>query len=111
VAVENVPFEYALPMLTGWALGYGIPTRGCDDEHIAELGVWIDAFQYEKTPAAPAGTLRYTISAILRDDNGLPGYFDRHKVSVLGLRATAAAQPGRPAPRPINIDETRPPPA
>ncbi len=31
--IENVPFEFAIPMLTGWELGYL-----CDDEWVKEMG-------------------------------------------------------------------------
>src|ERR1700752_1098916 len=33
--IENVPFAFAIPMLTGWTLSYG-----CGDEHITEAGIW-----------------------------------------------------------------------
>ena len=33
--IENLPFEYAIPMLTGWEL-----VLGCDDEHVKEIGIW-----------------------------------------------------------------------
>lgn len=79
--VENVPFEYAVPMLTGWELTYP-----CDDENVAEIGVWITEFQYDKPAGEPTGTLRYTISSILRDQDGDPGHRFGHRVTILGLK-------------------------
>jgi hypothetical protein len=78
--IENLPFDYALPMLTGWNLTYS-----CDDEHVAEVGVWLEDFSYEKAPDAPTGTLRYTLGSVLRDKEDGPNHTIRHKVDVLGL--------------------------
>lgn len=78
--VENVPFELAIPVLSGWELAYG-----GDDEHVTELGIGIDEWRYEKDPAAAVGTLRYTLTSVLRDKDGSPGHFSQHKVTVLGL--------------------------
>lgn len=86
VAVENVPFEYAIPMLTGWNLHYG-----CDDEHVAEVGTWLDEFSYDKAPGASTGTLRYKVSSVLQDKDGSPGHFNSHKVTILGFKPTASA--------------------
>lgn len=86
VVVENVPFEYAFPMLTGWNLGYG-----CDDEHVSAVGIWLDEFQYEKIPADPTGTLRYKVSSTLKDKDGSPGHFSSHKVTILGFKPVASA--------------------
>ncbi|BCG46598.1 hypothetical protein GEOBRER4_n1404 [Citrifermentans bremense] len=86
VAVENVPYEYAIPMLTGWDIGCG-----CDDEHVTEVGTWLDEFHYDKAPNAPAGTLHYKVSSILRDKDGSPGHAYSHKVSILAFKPTASA--------------------
>src|SRR5262249_29801638 len=80
IAIDRVPFRYAVPMLTGWELAYGRA-----DRHVQQLGVWIDQFSYEPTPATTTGTLRDTLSNLLLDD-GEPGYYARHKVTILGLR-------------------------
>jgi hypothetical protein len=83
--IDSIPFEYAVPMLTGWDLQYG-----CDDQHVKEIGVWIeDDWSYS------AGTLRYKLSSILRDDDNDPEHFRRHKVSVLGLRPLARVAAGK----------------
>ncbi|UFS71893.1 hypothetical protein LPW11_06785 [Geomonas sp. RF6] len=85
VVVDNVPFEYALPMLTGWNLYYG-----CDDEHVTEVGTWLDEFHYDKSPGTPTGTLHYKVSSILRDKDGSPGHAFSHKVTILGFKPTSA---------------------
>jgi hypothetical protein len=81
--IENIPFEYAIPMLTGWELHYL-----CGDHHVKEIGVWIDDWSYTKDPGAQAGRLHYKLSSILSDDGNLDHVFS-HKVSVLGLRPLA----------------------
>jgi hypothetical protein len=75
-------------MLTGWELGYL-----CDDEHVKEIGIWIDEWSYEKAPGAPAGTLRYKLSSILKDKNDYPPHYRDHKVTILGLRRTTGRTP------------------
>ena len=88
--IDNIPFEYAIPMLTGWELYYF-----CDDENVKEIGVWIDKWSYDKDPAAPTGSLRYTLTSALHDKDNDPGHFCNHKVTILGLRPTAGVIPGR----------------
>jgi len=77
--IENLPFEYAIPMLTGWEL-----VSGCDDEHVKEIGIWIEEWSY--VPGAQGGTLRYKVSSILRDKDSEPGHSRSQKVTILGLR-------------------------
>ncbi len=81
--IDNVPYKYAIPMLTGWKLGYG-----CDDEHVKEIGIWIDEIHY-KDPGDPVGRLRYKLSSILRDNDNQPFFTPRQKVIVLGLKPVA----------------------
>lgn len=88
VVIENVPYEYAIPMLTGWELHYGF----CDDEHVAKLGMWLDEIHYDKTPGAPTGTLHYKVFSILKDRNDNPGYGYSHKVTILGLKPVTSAR-------------------
>jgi hypothetical protein len=76
--VENIPFECAVPMLTGWELKYG-----CDDEHVTEMGIWIEGWSYSLGPQG--GTLRYTVSSVLRDKDSDPEHTRAKKVSILGL--------------------------
>jgi hypothetical protein len=84
--VDNVPFGYAVPVLTGWHLEYP-----CSDHHVETIGVWIKGFSYEKAPSAATGTLFYTIESILADDAilGTHGGEAYYQVSVLGLNPSA----------------------
>lgn len=84
ITVDNIPYTYAIPMLTGWNFQYP-----CRDNHVREIGTWIDEFKYDKLPTAN-GTLTYTITSILHDDSNNGGLCS-NKVSILGLRRTAGA--------------------
>lgn len=83
--IKNIPYEYAMPMLTGWELGYR-----CDDEHVTEIGTWIDDIHYIKSPGSSLGTLSYRLSSILRDKDGSPGHYFNHRVTVLGVKPTGS---------------------
>lgn len=74
VVIDNIPYAYAIPMLTGWDLNY--PD---DNHHVREIGIWLDDLHYA------AGVLSYKVSAVLHDDSG-HGHFSSHKVTILGLR-------------------------
>jgi hypothetical protein len=86
--VENVPFEYAIPMLTGWELRYV-----CENHHVKEIGIWIDDWRYEKDPANPHGRLSYKLSSVLRDKDDDPGHQRTHKITILGLRPATGRTP------------------
>ncbi len=86
VVIDNIPYAYAIPMLTGWQLAYGCPR----DHHVREVGISIDNLHYDKDPVASSGTLRYRVSSILRDDSDHRHAF-RHKVTILGLHPLVAA--------------------
>jgi hypothetical protein len=79
VVVMDVPFQVAVPMLTGWELSY------CRDHHLREIGVWIDSFSYSLNPLTQTGTLRYRLSRVLRDD-GDADFSSQHSVNILGFR-------------------------
>jgi hypothetical protein len=96
--IENIPFEFAIPMLTGWDLEYA-----CSDQHVKEIGMYIRQWSYQPPAGGTGGTLRYTLSSILEDDDGFPPYFHSHKVTVLGLRPLSGGKvvkgiPTAPAP-------------
>ena len=79
-SVENVPFDYAIPVLTGWDMAYV-----CTDHHVERIGVYLVEFEYvKKDPNATTGTLNYTIFSTMRDDSD-NGHVARYKVSILGL--------------------------
>lgn len=79
--VEHIPFECAVPMLTGWELEYG-----CSDHQVTEMGIWIDEWSYAL--GGQGGTLRYKVSSVLRDKDGKPEHGRTKKVAILGLIAT-----------------------
>lgn len=81
--IDDIPFEYAIPVLNGWSLYYQ-----CDDEHVKEIGIWIHDVEYKKIPGELTGTLKYKVSSILVDNDWEPGHVARHKVSILGLVGT-----------------------
>lgn len=87
--VLAVPFEFAIPVLTGWDLSYH-----CDDEHVAEVGAWIPEWKWEPGALSAGGTLTYTVETRLEDDDGLPGFLDRTQVKILGFRRITPT-PGR----------------
>lgn len=101
VEIQNIPFDYAIPMLTGWELAYV-----CDDEHVKLIGIRLEDIAYEKDPAETTGTLRYTLVSELRDDDTSPGHVSRHKVTILGLngREPSDLVPHESAPQFCNKD-------
>ena len=88
--IENVPFEYAVPVLKGWDLGYL-----CTDHHVRQMGASIRDFRYERAPDAKTGTLYYTLSLLLNDDSGNLNY-GQASVDILGMNALGLG------PHPIN---------
>jgi len=79
MVVENLPFDYAVPVLSGWSLGYAK-----DDHTIVDLGINIESFSYEPPAAGQSGKLRYTLKAITDNgENHKPAL--RYRVGVLGI--------------------------
>ena len=85
--IENVPFQHAVPVLTGFDMSYG-----CGDQHVMEVGARVVDFRYERQPGSATGTLRYRLESVLRDKSGGPNHRVDHRVHVLGFG------PGRPVP-------------
>jgi len=85
VVVDNIPYKYAIPMLTGWDIGY----EGTD-QHVKQIGIWIDEIKW--TPGDPTRTLRYKVSSMVRDNDSDPPNYFRHKVTILGLGPATGAQ-------------------
>lgn len=87
VVIEGIPFDYAIPMLSGWNLSYDF-----GDEHVEKVGVWLSDIEYDPpqpsgsggVPELSGGTLRYKITSVLKDD-GSPSYFVDHNVHILGF--------------------------
>ena len=64
----QVPFSYAVPMLTGWGI-----ENECDDSHVSQIGAYIDHFSYTAHPdlaTATSGTLCYQVVTSLSDNSG-----------------------------------------
>lgn len=84
VVIENLPYTCAVPMLTGWEIGYEPPGEG--DQHVKELGIFLENVSYERPSGSSVGTLRYRISSIVVDNDAFPENYFRHKMTILGLK-------------------------
>jgi len=80
IVIENLPFDYAVPVLSGWFV-----RQLCDDEHVKDIGVWLDNIAYDKDQDEPTGTLRYTVHSILLDNDDDRVHLAGHKVDILGI--------------------------
>jgi len=81
VVIKNIPFQYAVPMLTGWELGYS-----CNDEHIRKAGVRIESWSYIKDPVNGTGTLSYKLSSDFSDKDNNNSTYRSHNVTILGIK-------------------------
>jgi hypothetical protein len=81
--VRGIPYDVAIPVLTGWDLAYG-----CNDQQVQEIGAWIGGFDYDPatTQLQSNGRLSYTVRTVLHDRNGVDVQHSRHSVSMLGFR-------------------------
>ncbi|MEO7358343.1 MAG: CARDB domain-containing protein [Ignavibacteria bacterium] len=79
--IKNIPFQYAVPMLTGWELGYF-----CDDENIKRAGIRIENWTYTRDPLSGTGTLRYKLSSDFADKGNDNSTFRSHNVTILGIK-------------------------
>ncbi len=77
--VNGVPFQFAIPVLSSWELAYGI-----NDESVRELGVWIPHWKWTQAPNG--GSLSYTLSSILDNDDHWPFFVTRAQIKILGFR-------------------------
>ncbi|MEW6271560.1 MAG: hypothetical protein AB1689_19940 [Thermodesulfobacteriota bacterium] len=80
VRVDDVPFAYGVPMLTGWDVG-----TLCDDEEIERIGAWIDSWHWERPAGAETGTLYYTVRSITEDKEPDSPTADGFQVEILGI--------------------------
>ncbi|MCB1984625.1 MAG: hypothetical protein H6936_07030 [Burkholderiales bacterium] len=78
--IYDLPYDYAIPMLTGWDLNYE-----CGDQHVQRAGIWIHDIRFDPE----SNGLEYKLSSILRDRNGAPSFNTAHRVSVLGLNRSS----------------------
>ncbi|MEP7145603.1 MAG: CARDB domain-containing protein [bacterium] len=79
--VKNIPYKFAIPILTGWELGYV-----CDDEHITKAGIRIDNWNYSKDPLTGKGVLTYKLSSDFSDKNDDNPDFRSHNITILGIK-------------------------
>ena len=86
VEIRDIPFDYAVPVLTGWELGFH-----CGHQHVKSIGIRLEEIEYEKDPAEATGILRYKMISELRDDENNPGVVSSHKVTILGLNGREPA--------------------
>lgn len=100
VVVDNVPFDYAVPMLSGWYIG----GNSNSDSHIKDIGVWIESFNYSKTADRDVGTLTYTIKSVFRDKGSHGAGRPDYQVSILGLNPKGIVL-SNPVPGPGTIHE------
>ena len=103
VVIDDVPFDYAVPMLTGWDLA-----SADSDRHIKDIGAWIENFEYTKAPGAERGILTYTIKGVFEDKGGIDiTHTPRYQVSILGLnRSNLVTVPGGGFPATLENSES-----
>lgn len=82
---NHVSFDVAVPVLTGWDLAYP-----CNDQHVEEIGTWIEGFKYTGPTRSTGGVLEHTLRSVLHDKDKGDGHRFRHRVSILGFNRTAA---------------------
>ncbi|MEO8446423.1 MAG: CARDB domain-containing protein [bacterium] len=87
--VKNIPYAYAVPVLTGWELGYN-----CDDENIKRVGIKIENWSYTRDPLTGLGTLRYKINSDLFDKNADNSNYRSQNVTILGFKPVAGVKLG-----------------
>lgn len=74
--INDLPYDYAVPMLTGWDLTYE-----CEHQQVQQAGIWIHDIRFDPN----SNSLEYKVSSILRDQDGAPSFNAAHRITVLGL--------------------------
>lgn len=74
--IHDLPFDYAVPMLTGWDL-----SSECDNQRVQQAGIWVHDIHFDPD----SNGLEYKVSSILRDKDGVSGFNATHRITVLGL--------------------------
>lgn len=90
--IEELPYDYAVPLLTGWDLSYE-----CGQQRVQRAGIWIHDVRFDPI----SQSMEYKVSSILRDLDGSPSFNAGHRVTVLGLNRLNSAS-SYPSPE-INI--------
>jgi len=74
--INDIPYDYAVPMLTGWDLSYE-----CEHQQVQRTGIWIHDIRFDPD----SNSMEYKVSSILRDQDGAPSFNAAHRITVLGL--------------------------
>ncbi len=74
--INDLPYDYAVPMLTGWDLSYE-----CENQRVQRAGIWIHDIRFDPN----SSSMEYKVSSILRDQDGAPSFNATHRITVLGL--------------------------
>lgn len=77
--IDDVPYTWAVPMLTGWDVGLTC------DEHVKKIGAWIEDFAWVPVAGTGKGTLYYTVRTMLEDKNPDRRLIDGAQVEILGI--------------------------
>jgi hypothetical protein len=76
----DVPYSYAVPVLSGWELGFV-----CTDHHVRQIGAAIVDWRFEPRADGLGGSVFYTVEQVLGDDSDNINYA-RVSVDILGLK-------------------------
>lgn len=74
--ITDLPYDFAVPMLTGWDLSYE-----CEHQQVQRAGIWIHDVRFDPD----SNSMEYKVSSILRDQDGAPSFNAAHRITVLGL--------------------------
>lgn len=74
--IDELPYDYAVPLLTGWDLSYE-----CGQQRVQRAGIWIHDVYFDPV----SQSMEYKVSSILRDQDGAPSFNAAHRVTVLGF--------------------------
>jgi len=95
--IRDLPFDYAIPLLTGWDLSYE-----CEQQQVQRAGIWLHDIHFDPN----SSSLEYKVSSILRDKDGAPSFSAAQRITVLGLNRTRApVQSNNRAPVNVRIRE------
>ncbi|ALQ51072.1 hypothetical protein [Nitrosomonas ureae] len=94
--IRDLPFDYAVPLLTGWDLSYE-----CEQQQVQRAGIWLHDIHFDSN----SRSLEYKVSSILRDKDGVPSFSVAQRITVLGLNQTRTSVQSNRAPVNIKIRE------
>lgn len=80
--IDELPYDYAVPMLTGWDLSYE-----CGQQRVQRAGIWVHDVRFDPV----SQSMEYKVSSILRDQDGAPSFNAAHRVTVLGFNRLTSA--------------------